>query len=86
MTYYADCSMPAVMDYSFTVWTNLEGLTRALRGCSLRFSWEERGGRDGEHYCLEIRPMWLNTYDGIVQFIRDCVTVENLLADVEVVI
>lgn len=86
MRYYADCSMPAVLDFSFVVWTNLDGLGRALDNCPAHFTWIEVGGRDGEHLCIEIQPLTLGLYKPIVQFIRDCVTVENLLADVEVVI
>ncbi|MCZ2077684.1 MAG: hypothetical protein LC130_22095 [Bryobacterales bacterium] len=86
MIYYADCSMPSVMDYSFTVWSNLDGLRRVLTVYPSRFWWGECGERDGEHFCMVIYPQAAGYYKWIVRMIRDCVTVENLLADVEVVI
>lgn len=82
--YYADCSMPAVLDYSFTVWTNLDGLRRVLASYPTRFWVKECGEPAGEHFCLTIAPRAATYYKTIVQIIQDCVVVENLLAAVEV--
>lgn len=82
-SFYADVSLPSVREYSFVVWTNIEGIRRELTMIPSRCHLSEVR-RDGEHLSMVVTLMAPMHFDEVRQMIQDCLTVELMLLDIDI--
>ncbi len=87
--YYADVSLLDPRDNSFTLWTDFAPLLLTLlcdpRVCEIVAAVGKPDPDDDVNLCYVVRLCnWVDFQD-VITLINDCVIVENLLADVEVV-
>ena len=81
--YYADVSLLSQLENTFTVWSNLDGVYSFLQQIAGE-AWVEAQDNDGSHFVVIVTvPPGL--YEPLAQAIRDCVTVENMLWNTEIV-
>lgn len=77
--YYADCSLHAVAEPRFILWSNMESLLIVLADWGVKYGDFE----DGVDYAIDVQLPSYESYDEVVQICEDCATVENMLASTD---
>lgn len=81
--YYVDFGLPSMIDHSITVWTNLPSICPVLTFlpsvCDYDIVY-----RDDDNMVLLLTVYAANDMPKVFQICKDCVTVENMLAGIEV--